>query len=275
MGGLRQLGHRDLAAVQSLLDTDPITNLFVASRIGQLGLEPGQLGCPVWGYERDGQLVALCHAGANLVPVGDDPDALDAFAAQVGRRRAQSILGRSDIVRDFHQRLVERSGSWRRPREFRAHQPLLLMETDPEVEIDTRIRQVRIEEFPEYLSAAVKMYTEEVGVSPLDGVNSYQSYVWSLIRNARAFGAVADGRVWFKSDIGSLWADLCQIQGVWLTPDLRGRGLSVPAMAAATRLARLQAPRVSLYVNDYNIRALRMYASVGFRQVGELATVLY
>ena len=32
---------------------------------------------------------------------------------------------------------------------------------------------------------------------------------------------------------------------------------------------------VSLYVNDYNTRARRLYQGLGFRTVGELATVLY
>jgi predicted GNAT family acetyltransferase len=35
------------------------------------------------------------------------------------------------------------------------------------------------------------------------------------------------------------------------------------------------APSVSLYVNDYNVRAVRTYERVGFRQVGTFATVLF
>jgi predicted GNAT family acetyltransferase len=35
------------------------------------------------------------------------------------------------------------------------------------------------------------------------------------------------------------------------------------------------APTVSLYVNDYNRRAISVYRKVGFEQVGEYATVLF
>jgi len=35
------------------------------------------------------------------------------------------------------------------------------------------------------------------------------------------------------------------------------------------------APTVSLYVNDYNTRAIAAYHRVGFRQVGTFATVLF
>jgi predicted GNAT family acetyltransferase len=47
-------------------------------------------------------------------------------------------------------------------------------------------------------------------------------------------------------------------------------------MAAVVELTRTRfAPVVSLYVNDYNHAAVASYHRVGFRQVGEFATVLY
>lgn len=274
--GLFLTHDEDLAETLELLDREPLTNLFLSSRIGQAGLEPSRLGCPVWGFRRAGRLVAVCHDGTNCVPAGEDAEAIEAFAVQLaGRRRAQSIMGRSDVVAALHARLVELGPSWRRPREIRRHQPLLAIDQDPEVEADPRVRMITPETFLPYFRAAVAMYTEEVGVSPLDPSHSYQSYVLGLISSARAIGAVEGDRVWFKTDIGSLRDGRCQIQGVWLDPQLRGHRMSIPAMAAATRLARRQAGQVSLYVNDFNVRALRMYATVGFRQVGELGTVLY
>lgn len=101
-----------------------------------------------------------------------------------------------------------------------------------------------------------------------------------LIQMGHAMGAVHRGtgrasRVWFKSDIGSAWSGYCQVQGVWISPELRGRRLSIPAMAQVVRLCRQRYPVVSLYVNDYNTRARRLYQGLGFRTVGELATVLY
>ena len=40
------------------------------------------------------------------------------------------------------------------------------------------------------------------------------------------------------------------------------------------RLARRSTPVVSLYVNDFNTRALATYRRVGFERVGTFATVL-
>jgi len=39
--------------------------------------------------------------------------------------------------------------------------------------------------------------------------------------------------------------------------------------------AQTVTPTISLYVNDFNYPALATYYRVGFRQVGEFATILY
>ena len=69
---MRVLDRGDLPAAIRVLSTNPVENVFVASRVRAAGLEQASLGCPVWGYERDGVLRALCHAGSNLVPVNAD-----------------------------------------------------------------------------------------------------------------------------------------------------------------------------------------------------------
>jgi hypothetical protein len=80
----------------------------------------------------------------------------------------------------------------------------------------------------------------------------------------------------FKAEVGAVCATVCQVQGVWVPPDLRGRGLSAPGMATVVRLAQATlAPIVSLYVNDYNDAARRTYERVGFSQVDTFATVLF
>ena len=61
-----------------------------------------------------------------------------------------------------------------------------------------------------------------------------------------------------------------------MDPEFRGRGLATAAMAAVTRDAlRRVAPTVSLYVNDYNTPARRVYARCGFVPAGAFATVLF
>jgi len=146
----------------------------------------------------------------------------------------------------------------------------------PLVTPDPGVRRMGLEHWDSYYEAAVKMYTEEVGVSPVQGNPAgYRFYVRQLISSGRAFGLIQNGRVVFKADVGSVAGSVCQVQGVWLDPALRGRGLAAPAMAKVVQLARTIAPTVSLYVNDYNKPARATYARVGFTDVGEFATIHY
>jgi predicted GNAT family acetyltransferase len=277
-GSVRVLNRSDLPAAIRILSTKPVENVFVASRVRSAGLEQSSLGCPVWGYERDGMLRALCHAGSNLVPVNADDDAIAAWADFAGAQRiCASIIGPSEVALALWRRLADRWGaSWGETRNVRPHQPVMAIASPPSVAPDPRVRRVTLDQWDAYTDAAVKMYTEEIGVSPMQGNPAgYRFYVRQLITSGRAFGIFEGRRVIFKADLGSVSASVCQVQGVWLEPELRGRGLAAPAMAAVVQLARSVVPTVSLYVNDYNLAARATYTRVGFEQVGEFATIHY
>lgn len=276
--GVRVLDSTDEDAVVRLLALSPIDNVFVAARVRNAGLDPRSLGCPIWGFEVEGRLRALCHAGSNLVPVNASADAVDAFAEYAGpRRMCSSIIGPTPVAIRLWEELSRRWGqAWSDTREIRAHQPVLAMDSDPVIAADPRVRPITLDHWDAYYDSAVRMYTEEVGVSPVQGNPAgYRYYVRQMITSGRAFGVVERDRVIFKADLGSVSSGVSQVQGVWLAPELRGRGLAPAMMAAVVQHARKMAPVVSLYVNDYNTPARATYAKVGFRGAGEFATILY
>ena len=119
---------------------------------------------------------------------------------------------------------------------------------------------------------------EEVGMDPTrgDGGRSYGRRVADLVRAGRTYVVMEAGRVVFKADVGAVFGPVAQIHGVWVRPDRRSHGLGRTAMAElATLVRRDHAPQVSLYVNAYNEAARRAYAAAGYRQVGELSTILF
>ncbi len=273
----RVLDSRDLPEVLELLERDPVADCFLASRVDVAGLDSWRLGAEVWGYGERGRLEALCYSGANLVPAQAGPDAVRAFADRARRqgRRCSSVVGRSEAV-DHLWRLLE--PSWGRARDVRAGQPLLALDGPPQAEPDPLVRPVRPDEVDVLLPACVAMFTEEIGVSPLlgDGGALYRARVQELIGQGRAFARVEGGAVLFKAEIGAATPAVCQVQGVWVHPALRGRGLSVSGVAAVAAAAQRDvAPVVSLYVNDYNTAARKAYARVGFREVGRFTSVLF
>jgi len=185
-------------------------------------------------------------------------------------------MGADVAVLPLYERLAQIGpDTWGRPREVRSCQPLLAMSDRPRVVPDARVVRIDERHFEPYFRAAVAMYTEEVGVSPLDPGDGYRRHMLELVRQGRGLGIVDDGDVRWKSDVAVTWGNVCQIQGVWMDPAWRGRGLAAPAMAAVVELARRDHDTVSLYVNDFNTRALRTYRRVGFERIGTMATLLY
>jgi hypothetical protein len=274
----RVLEPSDLGAALAILESEPVANAFVASRVQVAGLDPWRLGGEMWGWYADGRLRSLCYAGANLVPICAGPEAVRAFADRARRagRRCSSIVGPAEPTALLW-RLLE--PGWGPAREVRANQPLMVTESpSADVTPDPLVRRIRKDETEVLMPACVAMFTEEVGISPLagDGGLLYQARVAELIGAGRSFARIDDGKVVFKAEIGAATTHACQIQGVWVAPEHRGKGLSETGMAAVLRYALADvAPVVSLYVNDYNTPARKAYRRVGFRETGTFMSVLF
>ncbi|MFG3348427.1 GNAT family N-acetyltransferase [Streptomyces sp. NPDC048018] len=274
----RVLEPADLGAALAVLDSAPVENAFVTARVQLAGLDPWRLGGEMWGWYTDGRLTSLCYSGANLVPICATPEAVRAFAERARRtgRRCSSIVGPAAPTAELW-RLLE--PSWGPARDVRAHQPLMVADApSATVAPDPLVRRVRKDEMETIVPACVAMFTEEVGISPLsgDGGLLYQARVAELVGSGRSFARIEDGKVVFKAEIGAATRQACQIQGVWVAPEHRGRGLSETGMAAVLAYALADvAPVVSLYVNDYNAPARAAYRRVGFQEVGAFMSVLF
>ncbi|GAB3462290.1 GNAT family N-acetyltransferase [Streptomonospora sediminis] len=274
---VRVLDERDHDPVHALLDTDPVGNVFVSARLRSTGIDTGRLGAELWGFIERGRITALCYSGANLVPVNAGPEAVRQFAehARWQGRRCSSIVGPVDTVADLWARL---SPAWGPARAIRQCQPVMDIAQQPQAAPDPQVRRVRPSEIGILLPACVAMFTEEVGIPPDsgDGGSLYRARIEELVRTGRAFARIEDGRVVFKAEIGAVTRHACQVQGVWVHPELRGRGHSVAGMAAVVRYALAEiAPRVTLYVNDFNSPARAAYRRVGFREVSAVRSVLF
>jgi uncharacterized protein len=275
LAGARLLGNRDVDWVRSVLDADTVAGCMVAARVEIAGTDPWRLGGELWGFGN--RLGGLCFAGANLIPLRGDREALRAFADRAIHRgrTCSSLVGPAEPVLGLWEGLAE---SWGPAREVRPEQPLLAMSGLPEVPPDPLVRRVRPNEIGQYLPAAIAMFTEEVGIDPTagDGGASYRARVAELIASGRAFARFEGGEVMFKAEIGALSRRVGQLQGVWVHPQRRGQGLGTIGTAAVVEhLVCGMGRAASLYVNSYNLPARATYRRVGFRQVGTYATVLF
>lgn len=276
----RMLQISELSAARDLCARVPVESALIASRISAASSTPSGQPTQLWRFPADGPMEALCWIGANVVPVvlpgADRESALDAFATalRTSVRTASSFVGDQGLVLGLWSRV---ESDWSRPREIRREQPSLAIARHPDVEPDSSVRCSLPEELDLVLPACVEMFTEEVGYSPMTGSGgAYTERVRSLISSGRSFIRRGQDGIEFKAEIGAFGPGVAQVQGVWVPPALRGRGISAPGMAAVVEATRSKAtPLVALYVNSYNTPALATYRSVGFEQVGTFTTILF
>ena len=273
---VRVLGPPDVPAALELVSRDAVVNVFAEYRTRITQLDPRWLGGEMWGYVEDGELVSMCHVGANLVPVNATPAAVDAFVDKAVRAgpRSSTIVGPQDAVASLWAGLEHQ---WPQPRDFRWEQPHMVTSA-PSIAGDPEVRRTTKEEGDVLYPACVSMYTEEVGISPEadGGRDLYRARVNQLIGRGWSFSRIEDGEVLFKAEVACATPSACQIQGVYVAPDRRGEGLAARGMATVVDIClREVAPVVSLYVNAHNAPARAAYERAGFAQVGTFATIMF
>ncbi len=278
-GGLvvRTLEPSDRPAALATCLRDPVGSVLAGGFVETLGIYPLQQ--QLLGVFAGSELKSVCWAGANLVPVGAGHESVVALADAMRRRgrRCSSIVGPAEAVLGIWDLLRP---TWSQPRDVRGDQPSLSITSQPLVPADPLVRRSDSQDFEILFPASVAMFTEEVGYSPTVAGAAYESRVRELIDRGRSFVRIEEGpqgpRVVFKAELGAVSLGVAQVQGVWVPPDLRGRGIATAGVAAVVRTALAEvAPTVSLYVNSYNLAALAAYRKVGFREVGTYATVLF
>lgn len=274
---VRALGAPDRERALDLCRRDRVASVLAAVRVRALAA-PSAFG-EVLGVWEHGRLVALCWAGANLVPVAPAGEGLTELAAAVRERgrRCSSVVGDAAAVLELWDGLAP---AWSVPREIRAAQPSMVIATEAQIPPAPGVRLSQESDLELLVPAAVAMFTEEYGYSPLASGGAYEARVRQLVAAGHSFVLIdrIDGRpqVAFKAELGAVALGVAQVQGVWVHPRLRGRGMGSAGMSAVVALARERgADLVSLYVNSWNAPALAVYRKVGFRQVGEYATVVF
>nr|WP_209044191.1 DUF4081 domain-containing GNAT family N-acetyltransferase [Brevibacterium marinum] len=287
-----RLGHQHTGWLKNLLTLNPCENVYLIALLEVTGT--AQMGSPagsLLGVFDGDRPVAAYWVGGNIIPVAATAGTNQVLADKLNSdgRYSCSLIGTRQVILDLQSRL-----NWGRPRGVRDRQPLLAISSDPLVEPDEDVELVTLDQLPAVFSASVDMFTNEVGFSPIEGgQSSYMARVRSIIRGKNCFARISESlpqggavgrwpatnqaeQVLFKADIGIRAPRIVQVQGVWVHPEVRQQGLGAAGMAAVVAQTRAAGhTTVSLYANDYNEVALRMYTRVGFEQVGTFATVMY
>jgi ribosomal protein S18 acetylase RimI-like enzyme len=266
---VRRLSTRDAGPVLDLLDGDPVGNAFLRSelRLGAL------TGSGWWGVEHRGLITAALLAGALVIPCVPDQDDAELLAGVLDRHSPpRMMVGRREQVHALHRarRLAPT------PREVRDPQPLMaLCRGRLRAEGSPSVRRAQPGDLDLLVVAAAAMHREEMGIDPLAiDPAGWRARMAVLIARGWSWVWIEGGEVLFKAELSAWTAEVVQVQGVYTAPSARGRGIATAGLAAVCEALHAEVPTCSLYVNHFNVAALRVYTRLGFETVGEFATII-
>jgi uncharacterized protein len=219
--------------------------------------------------EPAGELRALCHVGANLVPSGEG---CAAFADAAAESRSRMIIGEARAVTELWDAAAPRMPA---AREDRPHQPVYVI-TEPPGPAASGLRAATAADVERLLPACAAAHRLELGLDPL--MRDPDAFRW------RTEAQIAEGRSWlwleddvvlFKAEVSAWTPEAVQIQQVWVDPEARGRGYGARGMRDLCRLLLASTPVVTLFVRSENAPAIALYESVGMRAVLEYRSILF
>ena len=224
----------------------------------------------MWGYVVDGQLDGALlrrrQPGAGRRPT---PRRSRAFADRARRqgRRCSSIVGPARRGRAAVARCSSRPGG--RPARSAPRQPLMAIARPPPVAgrpAGPAGAAGRARRPAAGLRRDVHRGGRRLAASPPTAARSTAAGSPSWSRPGRAFARIEDGRVVFKAEIGAVTPAACQVQGVWVAPELRGQGLVRAGHGGGRRagLREHRAGRQPLRQRLQRRRPARPTARVGF-----------
>jgi hypothetical protein len=215
-----------------------------------------------------GDLAALCHVGANVVPSGEG---CEAFAAVAAGGNARMLIGESGAVSALWasaRRLLSE------PREDRPHQPVYVIAERPSPG-GSGLRAATRADVDRLMPACAAAHELELGVDPTG--RDLETFRWrteSQVDEGRSWLWLEDDVVLFKAEASAWTPHAVQIQQVWVDPEARGRGYASRGLRDLLRLLLETTPAVTLFVRTDNAPAIALYESVGMTKALEYRTVL-
>ena len=216
-----------------------------------------------------GELEALCHVGANVVPSGEG---CEAFAEVAARGTARMLIGESGAVSALW---ASARSLFPDPREDRTHQPVYVLAEKP-APGGSALRAATRADVDRLVPACVAAHELELGPDPAG--RDLETFRWrteSQVDEGRSWLWLEDDVVLFKAEASAWTPDAVQIQQVWVDPEARGHGYGTRGMRDLCRLLLASTPAVTLFVRSENAAAIALYETIGMNRVLEYRSILF
>lgn len=261
------------AEVLDFLSARPLRTFYLAGLVRDNGLEsPHNRGTFYGCRDEEGRLTGVALVGHAIVFETESDAALAAFARLAqDHPLAHMVAGTPDEVESFWAFYTDSEREARRV----CREVLLARPTPADAAgADDDLRPAAPEDLADVMRVQAQMAFDESGVSPLEtDPEGFRRRCARRIEMGRVWVVRREGRLVFKADVMADTPEVNYLEGVYVSPEERGRGLGASCVA---QLARRLAPRTGalcVFVNEENRAAQRLFRRAGFTPEGSFEMI--
>lgn len=251
-----------------------LTNVVMAGFIRDNGLISAQnRGCFYTCRNARNQLEGVALIGHSILFEAFSESAIEGFAALARREHSPHLLmGERNAALRFSRHYADLGRS---PRHIC---PVIFMRRTEQFQHQDipELRLARPEDLEHVVRAQAAMVLEISGVDPLrkDPVGFRQRYLRRIDKN-RVWVLMNKRQLIFKLDVITETPDATYIEGVYVSPEERGKGLGRTCLAEVGRKLLAHAKAIHLFVENENTRTTAFYSKLGFDIAGQYDLVYF
>lgn len=271
---VRELTESDREEAMKFLSVRPVHTVVMTSFINDNGFQSDLNRGKFFGYRNsDGKLEGVALIGHSTLIEARSNDALKAFACQAKRSETpiHLIMSHGTAAESFWQYYSDGLSKPRLTcveRLFEVNFPFMVPKCD------RQIRPATIEELLPVAEAQAEVAFMECGVDPMaKDREGFLKRVARRIEQKRVFVLFEGDKLIFKSDIIAETASVIYLEGVYVAPEYRGKGLGSSCLAALSLDLLERVENICLLSNAEFASAHKSFGKAGYKVTDECTTL--
>jgi predicted GNAT family acetyltransferase len=263
-----ELTEDDRNQVFAFLAERPVQTVCIAGFIRDNGLvSPRNRGTFYGCRNSEGRLEGVALIGhATLIEARTDRAMREFGLVAQGFQHTHMILGEKDKVQQFWNYYADEGQDMRLACREMLFELRQAMEMREEAE---GLRLATLDDLDQILPVQAGMAECESGINPLDvDPEGFRARCARRIEMGRVWVLEDDGKLVFKADIQADTPDVIYLEGVWVSPTERGKGIGRKCFRQLCRNLLLRTKSVCVLVNEEHERAHTFYRMCNFKVRG-------
>jgi uncharacterized protein len=271
---LRLLTEVDRQEVTSFLKVRPVHTVVMSGWIADNGIENELNRGRFYGYRNGrGTLEGVALIGHTTLIEARSEEALIAFAAaaKMSETPIHVVMSDADSTEIFWRHFA---GANQKPRLVCTE--LLFELTFPFLvqECTWNIRSAKIDELEQIAEAHAEVALIESGVDPLEkDREGFLKRTLRRIEKERTFVVFDNGKLVFKADIAAETEDVIYLEGIYVAPEYRGKGVASSCLSSLSRQLLSRGQNICLLSNIEFEYAHRSFLKAGYKKTDSCQTI--